>query len=94
MEAGVAVQTVYAIFGTKLGLAQGIIELALAEVDIPAHIRRADETKDPGEWLRTVAAISRRVNDRLADILRFLREAGDPALLAEVEAIDRFRREN
>lgn len=93
-EAGVGVQTVYAIFGTKLGLAKGMIEAAAAEVDIPAHIRRADASQDPPDWLGTVAAIARRFHDRLADVYRFMREAGDPQLAAELDAYDRFRLEH
>src|ERR1700720_2057224 len=42
-EAGVAVQTVHAVFGTKLSLAQGIVEAALEDVnqEMLALIRQA-----------------------------------------------------
>src|SRR6266567_8903090 len=64
-EAGVAVQTVHAVFGTKLGLAQGIVELAFEDVDpeVLAMIRQADLAQDPAATLRTVATSARRVQE-------------------------------
>src|SRR6266851_3955151 len=47
-EAGVAVQTVHAVFGTKLGLAQGIVETALEDLDpeVLAMMGQADLAQD------------------------------------------------
>ncbi len=87
--AGVAVQTVHAVFGTKLGLAQGIVELAFEEVnpDVLTLIRQADLAQDPGIVLRTVATSVRGVQEHFADILLFMQQTGDPRL---VDIADRF----
>ena len=40
------------------------------------------QSPDPEVWLRGGAQISRRIQETCADLLRFMRESGDPALLA------------
>ncbi len=95
-EAGVAVQTVHAVFGTKLGLAQGIVELAFEDVDpeVLAMIHQADLTQDPAITLRTVAASARRVQEHFADILMFMQQTGDPQLLDIAARFDTVRMES
>ncbi len=92
-EAGVAVQTVYFTFGTKLNLAKGIVESALEEIgrDQQAFIQQAEANLTPEVVLHTVAAIARHVYERYADVFLFLREAGDPRLAAEATRFDSFR---
>lgn len=92
-EAGVAVQTVHVIFGTKLSLAQGIVAAALEDVqqEVLGFIHQADQAQDLELTLRTVAAISRFVNERFADVLIFLHEAGDPQLTVEAQGFDTLR---
>src|SRR5438876_1972564 len=94
-EAGVAVQTVHAVFGTKLGLAQGIVELAFEDVDpeVLAMIHQADLTQDPAITLRTVATSARRVQEHFADILMFMQQTGDPQLLDIAARFDTVRME-
>jgi AcrR family transcriptional regulator len=94
--AGVAVQTVHAIFGTKLSLAQGIVEAAFEDVgpDVRLLVTQADLAQDPIVTLRTVGTIARRVNEHFADILLFLLQAGDPQLAAEAERFDIVRVES
>jgi AcrR family transcriptional regulator len=82
-EAGVAYQTVYSVFGNKLRLAQAIIEAGWPHVD--EALKLADEGREspvPEVWLRIAARISRRINEPCADLVRFMRESGDPDLLA------------
>lgn len=82
-EAGVAYQTVYGIFGTKLRLAQGLIEIGFPHV--ADALKLFDELRpsdDPERGLRTAARVSRLIYELCADLLRFMRESGDPALLA------------
>jgi len=95
-EAGVAVQTVHAVFGTKLGLAQGIVESAFEDVDpnVLGLIRQADLAQDLTVTLRTVATMARRVQERFADILLFMQQAGDPQLLGVAERFDAVRVES
>lgn len=82
-EAGVAYQTVYSVFGTKPRLAQAIVEAGWPHVNEALRlIEEARESADPEVWLRTAARISRRINEPCADLVRFMRESGDPALLA------------
>lgn len=95
-EAGVAVQTVHAVFGTKLSLAQGIVEAALEDVNqqMLELIRQAAQATDLRVTLYTVGAIARLAYERFGDVLLFLHEAGDPLLIAEAERFDRARRES
>ena len=80
-EAGVAYQTVYAVFGTKLGLAKAMIEAELKVEGVDDLIARARNEADPEAALRTGAEITRRINEPCADLIRFMRESGDPVLL-------------
>jgi AcrR family transcriptional regulator len=93
IAAGVAVQTVHAIFGTKLSLAQGIVETAFEDVDpdVRLLINQADLAQDVRITLRTVGTLARRVHEHFADILLFLQQAGDPLLAAEAERFDTVR---
>jgi AcrR family transcriptional regulator len=82
-EAGVSYQTVYAIFGTKLRLAQGLIEVGFPHVADALKLFDALRQSDDAELvLRTGARVSRLIYEICADLLRFIRESGDPALLA------------
>src|ERR1700730_13551238 len=82
-EAGVAYQTVYAIFGTKLRLAQGLIEIGFPHVaDALKLFDQLRPTDGPEVGLRATARVSRLIYELCADLLRFMRESGDPALLA------------
>jgi AcrR family transcriptional regulator len=82
-EAGVAYQTVYAIFGTKLRLAQGLIEIGFPHVaDALKLFEPLRESAEPEVWLRTGARVNRLIYELCADLLRFMRESGDPGLLA------------
>lgn len=82
-EAGVAYQTVYAIFGTKLRLAQALVELGFPHVEEALKLFDPLRQSDDIELaLRTSARVSRLIYEPCADLLRFIRESGDPALLA------------
>jgi AcrR family transcriptional regulator len=82
-EAGVAYQTVYAIFRTKLGLAQGLIEVGFPHVADALKLLDPLRGSDDAELgLRTTARVSRLIYELCADLLRFMRESGDPGLLA------------
>ena len=63
-EAGVAVQTVHVIFGTKLSLAKGIVAAALEDVnqEVVAFLRQADEAQDLRVTLHAVGAIARSID--------------------------------
>lgn len=80
-EAGVAYQTVYAVFGTKLQLAHAMIDIGFHVEGVDELIAHAHETPDPEVALRTGARIARRLNEHCADLVRFMRESSDPDLL-------------
>ena len=81
-EAGVSYQTVYAVFGTKLQLARAIIEVGFHIEDVEERGAEFARSRDPEVWLHGVAQISRSIQERCADLFRFMRESGDPQLLA------------
>jgi AcrR family transcriptional regulator len=82
-EAGVAYQTVYAIFGSKPGLAHGLVEVGFPHVDDALKLfGDLQESADVELWLRTSARVNRLIYEICADMLRFMRESGDPSLLA------------
>lgn len=80
-EAGVAYQTVYSVFGTKLRLAQAIIVSGFHVEGVDELIAQARESPDPEVALRKGARIARSLNEACADLVRFMRESGDPDLL-------------
>jgi AcrR family transcriptional regulator len=85
-EAGVAQQTVYVIFRTKLRLAEAIVAEGWPHIDSAVQLlERVRESPDPEQWLATVATMSRRIYEPCIDLERFLRESGDAQLL------DRYR---
>jgi AcrR family transcriptional regulator len=90
-EAGVAHQTVYAVFRTKLAVAQTIIWSSFQTEGIDDLMAQVRESADLEFNIRTGAQMARRLNDRFAAIVRFMRESGDPALLAEYQKIEGLR---
>lgn len=75
-EAGVSVQTVYAVFGSKRGLMLAISDdmdvrggFATLEADL-------DAAAGPREQLRVIARVQAEFYDRNADVLVAMREAG------------------
>ena len=91
-EAAVAYQTVYAQFGTKLRLA---LELCASEFPhvgpTVAMLAEAEAASDPVAWLRMLGPFARRLYEPCAEILRFMRESGDPELLARYREIGQGR---
>jgi AcrR family transcriptional regulator len=91
-EAGVAYQTVYAQFGTKLQLA-----LALCAAEFPhvgatvAMLTEARDAGDPDAWLRSLGTFARRLYEPCAEVLRFMRESGDPELLSRYKEVQQGR---
>ena len=85
-EAGVAYQTVYAVFGTKLQLAEEIIRVGFHLEGVEELTAQVRQGSDPEMWLRGAARVSRHIQETCADLLRFMRESGDPGLLALLRA--------
>lgn len=90
-EAAVAYQTVYAVFGTKLAIARDIVWSSFETERIDQLMADARELTDLAGHLAAGARITRTLNERFAPIVRFMRESGDPALLAEYQKIEDLR---
>lgn len=91
-EAGVAYQTVYAIYGTKLRLAEAMIDAGWPHIDeAMSLVEELRGTAAPEAWLRTAARIARRINQPCGDLARFMRESGDSRLLARYRSVEEER---
>jgi AcrR family transcriptional regulator len=93
-EAGVAYQTVFSQFGGKLQLA---LELCASEFphvgETVGMLVAAQNAGDPVAWVRLLGAFARRLYQPCAEILRFMRESGDPALVSRFKEIEAGRLE-
>jgi AcrR family transcriptional regulator len=99
--AGVAVQTVYAVFGNKRELLRQLIEAMITGDDEPEPITERAEAlavaaePDARRRAELDAALSRSITERVAPIIRVVGEAAasDPELAAVMEAVKAARRE-
>lgn len=92
VEARVSYQTVYAVFGNKLRLAQAIIEEGWPHVEEARKlIEEARQSDDAEVWLRAAARVARRILELCADLPRFMRESGDPTLRARYQRTEQER---
>src|ERR1700730_11992388 len=87
-EAGVAYQTVYAVFGTKLQLAKEVIQAGFHFDGLDELVAQANAASDPEVGIQIGAAISRQIHETCADVVRFMRESGDAELLARYRQND------
>lgn len=94
-EAGVAIQTVYWAFGTKVGVLWALLETTVAGDDDAVSVlerfrSQLTDDDDPDQRLRTVVRLGGRLMERSLDVHHILRGAAatDPELaetLAEAE---------
>jgi AcrR family transcriptional regulator len=73
-EAGVAYQTVYAVFGNKKRMTHEIIWTTFDVAGVDGQLTELTAEPDPEAWLRSAAHIARVVSERLGELLRFLQE--------------------
>lgn len=83
-EAGVAVPTLYVAFGSKAAILSALVKSAGADEDIRAMARAVFEERDPRHQLFLAARVVRSIQERDADIVELLWQAGggDPDLFA------------
>lgn len=87
-EAGVAYQTVFSQFRSKLELAQELCSSDLLHVGgVVAMLASAREAGDPVACLRVLGAFARRLYEPCAEVLRFMRESGEPDLISRYREI-------
>lgn len=99
--AGVAVQTVYAAFGSKRELLRQLIERTITGDDDPTSIteragaREVASEPDPDRRAMLDARLSRTIVQRVAPIVRVANEAAasDPELAATMQAVKAARQE-
>jgi AcrR family transcriptional regulator len=97
---GVAVQTVYAVFGNKRELLRQLIERTITGDDDPRSINERPEAQaiaaEPDAQRRAEldAAMSRSITERVAPIVRVASEAAasDPELAEMMDAVKAARR--
>ena len=75
-EAGVAAQTVYAVFGSKAGILTEILDEARFDDSYQELVRQAMSVPDPRARLRYAARIARQIFDSERPVLDLLRGAG------------------
>ena len=100
-RAGVAVQTVYAVFGNKREMLRQLIETTITGDDEPEPITQRAEAwavaaePDARRRAELDAALSRSITERVAPIVRVAGEAAasDPELASVMEVVKAARRE-
>jgi AcrR family transcriptional regulator len=83
-EAGVAVPTLYAVFGSKAAILSALVKSGGADEAIRSLARAAFAEQDPWQQLRLAARVIRSIHERDSDIGDLLWQAGsgDPDLAA------------
>lgn len=82
-DAGVAEPTVYAVFGTKAGLAMALVDLVDESADVDALVAViGDPTGAPIDQLLAIARFEARMAEQAGDVIRILRDASEPELFA------------
>jgi AcrR family transcriptional regulator len=88
-EAGVAAQTVYAVFGSKAGILTEILDQARFDESYQELVRQAMTAPDPRTRVRFAARIARQIFDSERPVLDLLRGAG--VLAPELLRVERER---
>jgi AcrR family transcriptional regulator len=73
-ESGLAEPTVYAVFGSKAGLAKALLEVVDGEANVPELFRDLAAAQAPREQLAAVARFEKRLYDGAGDIVRMLHD--------------------
>lgn len=88
-KAGVAPQTVYAVFGSKRGVLAELMDRATFGPEYQELVAKALETTQPGARLRYAARIARQTHDAQSAAQDLLRGAG--VVAPELSALERDR---
>lgn len=93
-EAGVAVQTVYAVYGSKAAILRGLAESVVRLPEAGELFAATMESTDPGRRLDLFAASIRRRWEWGYDVVRVSQDAAttDAAIRGDVEAVLETRR--
>lgn len=88
-DAGVAVPTVYAVFKSKRGVLQSLIDDALPAEQFAELVDQSMTEKSPEKRLRITATLSRQIYDAEREIMDILR--GASVLAPELKELERER---
>ena len=88
-KAGVAPQTVYAVFGSKRGVLAELMDRSTSGPEYVELVAAALETTQPGARLRYAARIARRTHDAQSATQDLVRGAG--VVVPELSAFERDR---
>jgi AcrR family transcriptional regulator len=88
-KAGVAPQTVYAVFGSKRGVLTELMDRASFGPEYQELVATALQTTQPGARLRSAARIARQTHDAQSATQDLLRGAG--VVAPELSAVERDR---
>ena len=93
-EAGVAVQTVYAVYGSKAGILRALRDAVLRQPDAEALFEEALRQRDPDGQLHLFASSIRQRWEHGHDVVAIHQDAAatDPTIRREVEAVLAIRR--
>ena len=93
-EAGVAVQTVYAVYGSKAGILAALLDSAVRQPEAESAYRDAMTQRSAKRRLGLFARSIRLRWELAGDVVAIHRDAStaDPSLRPEVEAVGRTRR--
>jgi AcrR family transcriptional regulator len=80
-EAGVALQTIYDLFGSKTGALLALVDHLHREAEIPP-LKELESIDDPRALLQVFAGIRRRLLERCGDVFRAARGVSDPDFAA------------
>ena len=85
-SAGVASQTVYAVFGTKRGIMFGLLDVIDAEGNVGENASRVRSASTAEEALSAAVQLTRALNERAGDLLEIARSAAasEPDVAAAV----------
>ena len=85
-SAGVAPQTVYAVFGTKRGIMFGLLDVIDAKGDVSGNAGRVAMASSAAEAIEAAAHLTRALNERAGDLLAMARSAAasEPDVAAAV----------
>jgi AcrR family transcriptional regulator len=91
--AGVAVQTVYLVFGSKRAILSALVDLVKEQADIAPTYARLMAEADPRRQLRLAVRITRRFTEQAADVIAVMRAAGqgDTDLRERWQAVEQRR---
>ena len=94
-KAGFSAQSVYAIFGSKSGLLEAVIDRARFGESYKLLVEKSHQTEDPVQRLRFAAAIARQIYDAERGVLNLMGGAGvvSPDLATKMKDRELLRRD-